>query len=93
MATTQDDWRDFNTEVEEDSHVTRQGPQCKTCKLINSLHGDAADELEKALSQPVMASASIRRALLSRVDNRQVPSAYSIARHRRGDCRLGGKAK
>lgn len=84
-------WSDFNDEVEEDSHVSRQGPQCKTCKLLTSLTSEAAEEIGKALDSSVMASASIRRALITRVDPRQVPSAYSISRHRRGDCRRNMK--
>lgn len=89
-----ENWKGFNEEALTDSSVTRQGPMCKTCKLILSLHSEAAGELEKACTSPDVTSASIRRALLARVDARQIPSTYSISRHRRGDCRqVGGEAK
>lgn len=83
-------WSDFNDEVDEDSSVSRQGPQCRMCQLLNALASEDADELEKALNNPLNTATALRRALLKRVDPRQVPSAYSISRHRRGDCRTGG---
>jgi hypothetical protein len=84
-------WTDFGDEVQDDSSISKQGPTCKMCKLLNSLTGEAAEEIEKACVSVEVTSTSIRRALIARVDQRQVPSAYSIARHRRGDCRRGLK--
>jgi hypothetical protein len=81
------DWSDFNDEVEADSSIAKQGPKCKMCKLLNNLAGEDAEQLEKALDAPMVTATSIRRALIKRVDHREVPSAYSISRHRRGDCR------
>ena len=83
-------WTNFSAEVDADSAVSRQGPQCKTCKLLRDLPDDASKQLKLALDHPESTSSSIRRALISRVEERYIPSAFSIARHRRGDCRGNG---
>lgn len=84
-------WSNFGDDVTHDSNIARQGPRCRMCSLLNSLTGEAAEEIDKACADVTITSTSIRRALIARVDPRQVPSAYSIARHRRGDCRRGLK--
>jgi hypothetical protein len=84
------EWKNFTEEVAHDSAVGRTGPQCKTCKLLFSLPKEAAKQLAAALSRPENTATSIRRALRTRVDHSQIPSSYSLARHRRGDCRTGG---
>jgi hypothetical protein len=83
-------WDDFTEDVDADSAISKQGPRCKTCNLLLTLPRDAAEKLDAALKSPIATSTSIRRALMNRIDS-GIPSAYSIARHRRGDCREGLK--
>jgi hypothetical protein len=80
-------WDDFGESVERDSYKAMQGPRCKTCAMLKFLPEEGSEELQKALDAPMVTSTSIRRALLSRVEPHHVPSAYSISRHRRGECR------
>jgi hypothetical protein len=81
-------WDDFGNEVDMESAKNKQGPKCRTCQLLTpgALPHEAAQQLFTVLNKQDVTSTAIRRALLKRVSV-GVPSAYSISRHRRGECR------
>lgn len=59
------------------------GTRCRVCALLDDLVKDDAAALRDALADPKLAATTISRVLAAEGHN--LP-AYSIARHRRGDC-------
>lgn len=78
------DWSSFANEARE--ATPGKGPRCRVSVLLADLPEHAQIELRKALDNKLLTSSGIAKALRKRLGE-TAPSQYSIANHRRGDCR------
>lgn len=83
-------WNDFETDVK--AEQKQGGPKCTVCTLLERIGPEAAAQVGAALRNPDLTNSGIRRALGRRLDNDayHIPTPWSLARHRRGEC-AGGK--
>lgn len=68
---------------------TIRGSKCTVCKLITTLNDDDAQTLKDWLASPVdeVHHAAIHRELVDEFPDNDIPTAVTIGRHRRGECR------
>lgn len=79
-------WTAFEGEVK--GREKPRGPSCAVGKMLVELPEAGRLAVEKALGNRALSATGIRRALVERVGE-EVPSAWSIRNHRRGECRCG----
>ncbi|MFJ9848602.1 hypothetical protein [Streptomyces sp. NPDC101150] len=79
-------WDDFVSEVERETF--NRGPECTVKVFADGLDSDARTAVVNAMSNRKLTSSGIYRALRARVGD-IAPSAHTINRHRRGDCKCG----
>jgi hypothetical protein len=68
-----------------------RGPVCAVARLLDVLPDDGKLAVEKALDNRALSASGISRALADFAGERygDLPSAWSIRNHRRGECRCG----
>ena len=81
-----DDWSNLAVEAK----ALGRGPRCQVESLLNHLSDSDAEKVEKALGNKELSTPGLLRAIRKRLgDSPYVPSKWSIANHRRGECRCG----
>ena len=78
------DWDDLETEALSD--VNGPGPRCGVWFMLEGLDDKARASIARALDNVRLTTSSIHRALEKRVQSSDLPSAYTLARHRAGRC-------
>lgn len=81
-------WSEFPSEVRE--HTRARGPACSVGQLLEELHEEAREAVEKALASRKLTAPAIHRALRDRLGD-DAPSPWAIGNHRRQGCRCGSR--
>lgn len=78
------DWSTFKEDAKKTAH---KGPLCSVAKMLNEdIPASERPTVEKVIEDPSIQAASIARALQARLGDK-APSRWSVANHRRGECR------
>lgn len=75
-------WEDFEADV---TTVRPHRGVCGVRMLLDSLTSEARDKVSAALDNQQLSNSSIATALRKRLGE-HAPRAYTVGRHRRGDC-------
>lgn len=91
--TSSDDWSSLESEAK--SLTANRGPRCGVAMLLDDItevHGaEASESVTRTLANHRLTTSSIRKALLTRLDGSiELPSAYSLQRHRSSRCGCKG---
>lgn len=76
-------WEDFEAEVAITSRPT--GGKCGVHGMLKALDDHARETVKAVLANPSHSNAAIAAVLRKRVGD-AAPRAYTVGRHRRGDC-------
>lgn len=76
------DWKNFMAEAEAESQ-SRWGSGCGVAAYLDGLTAKNRAEVEKAFARPELTGSSIYKALKGRG---ATFSAYTLRRHRKGEC-------
>ena len=80
-----DQWSDFQKDAERHSPV--RGPKCGVSRMLEGMPPEGVAAFNQALDNKGLSVRAIRNALIHRLGEDNVPSGFSIAHHRRRDCR------
>lgn len=77
-------WDEFESEVHQASSIIRSG-KCGVRLMLDQLKPEARKAVEATLANEARPHSAIAAALKRRVPD-IAPRAYTVARHRRGEC-------
>lgn len=86
------EWAGFQEEVKREGREVQRGPRCGLGVLLEESTPDARKILQDVLDDRQNTTSSIARAMRNRLGD-QAPGLYTIANHRRGNCRCSRRAR
>lgn len=84
-AKKRNEWAGFTEEVESLS-VRHRKRTCGVTTLLDSLDPEGAEQVRAALKRPDVTSTGLAEALKKRLGDKNVPSSFTLQRHRNQRC-------